>query len=133
MRRRERLRLGSEEKINDNESNDHQYDEYAQPRGEDRGSNENRDTRTGTTKNIHAYAAMYGDSRTKDSGGSDTSRLSESEQQARRDEVEAKEADESYRRAKQVWKEANPDDTLKRQKERYILGKIDKLPWEHDE
>jgi hypothetical protein len=130
MRRRERLRLGSEEKINDNQSNDHQHDEYAQPRGENRGSSENRDTGTGTAKDINAIAAMYGDSRTSFSRRSNTSRLSESEQQARRNEVEAKEADESYRRAKQKWKEANPEDTLKKQKDRYILGKIDKLPWD---
>jgi hypothetical protein len=134
MRRQERLRLGSEEKFNDNQSNDHQHDEYAQPRGEDRASNKvaSRDTGTEAT-DIDAFAKMYGDTRAVIIGGSNTSRLSKSEQQARRDEVEAKEADESYRRAKQVWKEANPDDTLKRQKERYILGKIDKLPWEHDE
>ena len=60
-------------------------------------------------------------------------RVLEPQQEARRLDLEAKELDEDYRRAKQIWKEANPDDTLKRQKERYILGKIDKLPWEHDE
>jgi len=57
----------------------------------------------------------------------------ESEQEARRLDLEAKELDEDYRRAKQIWKEANPNDTLKRQKERYIFGQIDKLPWDTDD
>ena len=133
MRRRERLRLGSEEKFNDNESNDHQHDEYAQPRGEDRGSSENRDTGTGTAEDINTLAKLYYTGRTADSGGMLSGRVLEPQQEARRLDLEAKELDEDYRRAKQIWKEANPDDTLKRQKERYILGKIDKLPWEHDE
>ena len=134
MRRRERLRLGSEEKFNDNQSNDHQHDEYAQPRGEDPGSSGHStgDAGTGTT-DINTYAKLYHTGRTADSGGVLSGRVLEPEQEARRLDLEAKELDENYRRAKQVWKEANPDDTLKRQKERYILGKIDKLPWEHDE
>ena len=134
MRRRERLRLGSEEKFNDNQSNDHQHDEYAQPRGQDRGSSGHTagDAGTGTT-DIVAYAKLYHTGGTADSGGMLPGRVLEPQQEARRLDLEAKELDEDYRRAKQVWKEANPDDTLKRQKERYILGKIDKLPWEHDE
>lgn len=134
MRRRERLRLGSEEKSHDNESNDHQYDEYAQPRGENRESSgrTSGDTTTETT-DIDAYAKMYYTGRTADSGGVLSGRVLEPQQEARRLDLETKELDEDYRRAKQIWKEANPDDTLKRQKERYILGKIDKLPWEYDE
>jgi len=130
MRRRERLRLGSEEKFNDNESNDHQHDEYAQPRGEDRGSSENRDTGTRTTEDINTLAKLYYTSRTADSGGMLSGRVLEPQQEARRLDLEAKELDEEYRRAKQIWKEANPNDTLKRQKERYIFGQIDKLPWD---
>ena len=130
MRRRERLRLGSEEKFNDNESNDHQHDEYAQPRGEDRGSSENGNTRAGTTEDINTLAKLYYTSRTTDSGRMLSGGVLEPQQEARRLDLEAKELDEDYRRAKQIWKEANPDDTLKRQKERYILGKIDHLPWE---
>ena len=130
MRRRERLRLGSEEKINDNESNDHQHDEYAQPRGEDRGSSENSDTGAGTAEDINTLAKLYYTGRTADSGGMLSGRVLEPQQEARRLDLEAKELDEEYRRAKQIWKEANPNDTLKRQKERYIFGQIDKLPWD---
>jgi len=133
MRRRERLRLGSEEKINDNESYDHQHDEYAQPRGENRGSNENGNTRVGTTEDINTLAKLYYTSRTTDSGRMLSGGVLESEQEARRLDLEAKELDEDYRRAKQIWKEANPNDTLKRQKERYIFGQIDKLPWDTDD
>jgi len=137
MRRRERLRLGSEEKFNDNQSNGNQHDEHAQSRSENNGftkTNTNY-TRTSEDKNTDSGKdeRNTSDDRTTSDGGSNSSRLSKSQQQARRYEIEAKEEDESYRRAKQVWKEANPDDTLKRQKERYILGKIDKLPWELDE
>jgi len=133
MRRRERLRLGSEEKINDNESYDHQHDEYAQPRGENRGSNENGNTRVGTTEDINTLAKLYYTSRTTDSGRMLSGGVLESQQEARRLDLEAKELDEDYRRAKQIWKEANPNDTLKRQKERYIFGQIDKLPWDTDD
>jgi len=130
MRRRERLRLGSEEKINDNESNDHQHDEYAQPRGEDRGSSEDRDTGTGTTEDIYAYAAMYGDARAEDSRGSDTTGVLESQQEERRLDLEEKEKNNDYTKAKRQWKIEHPDQNLKYWKDQYIEGKVDMLPWE---
>jgi len=130
MRRRERLRLGSEEKINDNESNDHQHDEYAQPRGEDRGSSEDRDTGTGTAEDIYAYAAMYGDARAEDSRGSDTTGVLESQQEERRLDLEEKEKNNDYTKAKRQWKIEHPDQNLKYWKDQYIEGKVDMLPWE---
>ena len=130
MRRRERRRLGSEEKINDNESNDHQHDEYAQPRGEDRGSSEDRDTGTGTAEDIYAYAAMYGDARAEDSRGSDTTGVLESQQEERRLDLEEKEKNNDYTKAKRQWKIEHPDQNLKYWKDQYIEGKVDMLPWE---
>jgi len=130
MRRRERLRLGSEEKINDNESNDHQHDEYAQPRGQDRGSSEDRDTGTGTAEDIYAYAAMYGDARAEDSRGSDTTGVLESQQEERRLDLEEKEKNNDYTKAKRQWKIEHPDQNLKYWKDQYIEGKVDMLPWE---
>ena len=133
MRRRERLRLGSEEQINDNQSNDHQYDEYAQSGG-DNGFNETKSTAesgggTGDERAI-TNAEVRSDFRTTSDGRSNTAILSQPEQEQRRLELETKEEDLNYREQKMQWKEKNPDDTLKRHKESYIVGKIDKLPWD---
>ena len=54
-------------------------------------------------------------------------------EEARRLELISKEQNESYQSAKQKWKTDNPDKTIKQQKDRYIHGTIDKLPWEEDE
>ena len=133
MRRRERLRLSSEEQINDNQSNDHQYDEYAQSGG-DNGFNETKSTAEsgGGTRDEKAStdAQVRSDIRTTSDGGSNTTILSQPEQEQRRLELETKEEDLNYREQKMQWKEKNPDDTLKRHKEAYIVGKIDKLPWD---
>lgn len=40
------------------------------------------------------------------------------------------EEDEATKAAKRAWKEANPDDTIKRQRSLYETGRIDRLPWE---
>jgi hypothetical protein len=37
--------------------------------------------------------------------------------------------DEDWKNAKHTWKEAHPEETLKRQKELYLSGAIDDLPW----
>ena len=52
----------------------------------------------------------------------------EQEKELRRAEYEAKE--QSWQGAKQAWKQANPEDTIHRHKDMYIMGMIDKLPWE---
>ena len=54
-------------------------------------------------------------------------------EEARRLELISKEQNKSYQSAKQKWKTDNPDKTIKQQKDRYIHGTIDKLPWEEDE
>ena len=43
---------------------------------------------------------------------------------------EQDEEDEATKAAKRAWKEANPDDTIKRQRSLYETGRIDRLPWE---
>jgi hypothetical protein len=40
--------------------------------------------------------------------------------------------DEDWKEAKHTWKEAHPEETLKRQKELYLSGAIDDLPWAAD-
>jgi hypothetical protein len=37
--------------------------------------------------------------------------------------------DEDWKNAKHAWKDAHPEETLKRQKELYLSGAIDDLPW----
>lgn len=51
----------------------------------------------------------------------------ESERSRELDEVEKH---ESFKSAKQLWKEEHPDETIKDYKDAYIKGKIDELPWE---
>ena len=52
------------------------------------------------------------------------------EEQARKDEYDAKDTTEEFKTAKHAWKDANPNLTLKMEKNRYIKGTIDVLPWE---
>ena len=54
------------------------------------------------------------------------------EQQARKDDYEAKDQTEEFLSAKNVWKDKNPNETLKQYKKWYIKGVIDKLPWEDE-
>jgi len=62
----------------------------------------------------------------------DVSNLEElsAEEQARKDEYDAKDTTEEFKTAKHAWKDANPNLTLKMEKNRYIKGTIDVLPWE---
>ena len=133
MRRRERLRLGSEEKFNDNTSNDYQHDEHAQPRSDQNRYNETKSTAEGRTegeqKDIDAYALMYSDTRAGDEG-SVIDRILTAEQESRRKDLEVKETDENFTQAKRQWKFEHPDQNVKFWKEQYIEGKIEQLPWE---
>jgi hypothetical protein len=59
--------------------------------------------------------------------------LEESNQEReRREAYEAKESDQDWEEAKRVWKQNNPEQTLKEYKAKYIRGAIDTLPWEDD-
>ena len=133
MRRRERLRLGSEEKNNDNESTDNQHVEHASAFGDDNRSNEIESTAEGRTegeqKAINAYALMYGDIGATDERSS-VDRIFTAEQESRRKDLEVKETDENFTQAKRQWKFEHPDQNVKFWKEQYIEGKIEQLPWE---
>jgi hypothetical protein len=52
------------------------------------------------------------------------------EQRVRRERYEELESTEDFKNAKQAWKDAHPNETLKLQKKLYIDGTIDHLPWE---
>ena len=145
MRRQERLRLAAEEQPHDNETSNNQHDEHAQPRSDNSESRNTEDRDSTGEESIYAYAAMYEDTRTTDSGRGDTTRIPEpepeekrsninekysAEEQARADELEDFEVDPKFTEAKRVWKDANPDQTVKLQKLLYIKGAIDRLPWD---
>jgi len=135
MRRRERHRLGSEEKINDNtnrpdDGRDDWKDQYA--RSYIAGTN--RDSATSQTRyDIATTERNDIASRTVDDGRMLPERILEPEQEARRLELEERENDLSYTELKRQWKQNNPDQNLKYWKDQYIKGKVNKLPWEIDE
>ena len=52
------------------------------------------------------------------------------EEQARKQSYEEKDLTPEFKTAKHAWKDANPNLTLKMEKNRYIKGTIDVLPWE---
>jgi peptidoglycan hydrolase CwlO-like protein len=123
------------EKSNDNESNDNKHVEHAQPRVKQDRHNETESTSDAGTSEVEHNDSREDerdptDDRTSSNGGSVTTILSPPEQEERRQELEVKEEDSNYRELKQNWKQDNPEDTLKRHKEAYIIGKIDTLPWE---
>jgi len=47
------------------------------------------------------------------------------------DDEQDQDADDPYKEAKRIWKEQNPDSTLKEQRRLLAAGRIDRLPWEH--
>ena len=136
MRRQERLRLVSKEKNHDNtnrpnDGGDDWKAQYARTYGS-RNYRDNSDIQSSSDER-REIARMYGNSRTNTDGRMLPQRVLEPEQEARRLELENKETNERYNKAKQSWKSKNPNDTLKRHKEAYIHGKIDTLPWEIDD
>ena len=71
--------------------------------------------------------------RTEVGRGNTSARLSHEQQQQRSRELEALEKNDiAYLNNKQLWKQDNPNDTIKYHKQRYIQGKVDKLPWMDD-
>ena len=126
MRRQEYPRLKAQQEIkNDNEINDNINDEHAQSGSE---HNRHRGSETSATDNssvepaidITTYAEWIGTS----NDGRDL------ERSRREERLTALESDEETKNAKQAWKADHPDLTIKEQKELYIQGKIDELPWE---
>jgi hypothetical protein len=128
MRRQEYPRLQAQQEIkNDNESNDHINDEHTQSGSghTGRGGTDNIDRSGEQATDEHSidivtYADWIGTS--SDGGDVDRSR--------REQRYEQLEADEETKNAKQAWKADHPDLTIKEQKDLYIQGKIETLPWE---
>ena len=141
MRRQERLRLSQaqQEIKNDNESNDYINDESSQSRSVNfrhRGIRAEK-RNTGSVEehaiDILAYAEWVGttdDGRDLDGPGEALYFNLNDEQKRRKEELDLKEQDVNYQSAKQRWKADNPDKTIKQQKDRYIHGTIDRLPWD---
>ena len=135
MRRQERLRLGSEEQNNDNESNDNQHVEHAQSGDDQEESDDVQSTSdTGTSQEQSVDSGKdegsITDDRTSDNGGDITPILTAEEQEARALELDELEKLEGWTEAKRKWKDKNPDLNIKPFKERYIQGEIERLPWE---
>jgi len=61
----------------------------------------------------------------------DTESLDESKRLTE-EELDALDEDEDWKEAKHSWKDAHPHETLKHQKELYLNGVIDELPWAQD-
>tara|TARA_B100000900_G_scaffold115125_1_gene96679 strand:- start:12998 stop:15109 length:2112 start_codon:yes stop_codon:yes gene_type:complete len=130
MRRREHHRLGSEEIIDDNESNDIQHVEDAQSGGLEEGPNEVESTEEDRNEEELSKDAILRDYvGTSDNGGSAAEGLTP-EQEERALELDELEKLEGWTEAKRKWKDKNPDLNIKPFKERYIHGEIERLPWE---
>ena len=133
MRRQERLRLGSEEQINDNQSNDNKHDEHAQSGSVNGGSNDTQTTGDGEGGGdpiLDPDTVVRDYVRTSDNGGDVSGGLSVEQQAERELELDELEKIEGWTEAKRKWKDKNPDLNIKPFKERYIQGEIDRLPWE---
>ena len=120
----------------DYKSNDNKHVEHAHSGSEDNLSDDTETNEddpsieegnvSGEDEGLHDYTGAT------DNGGSFAKELTP-EQEQRRIEIEVKDLNSEYRHAKQIWKDNNPNDTLKRHKEAYILGKIDRLPWDDED
>lgn len=125
LRHKERVQQSQakQEITSDNTSNDIEYVEHAQPDAKHHSvdsSGDNRTDQANETIDILAYAEWI--------GADDNARsLDRSRREQRLDDLEN---DEEIKTAKAAWKADNPNLTIKTQKELYIQGKIDELPWE---
>ena len=126
MRRQEYPRLKAQQEIkNDNEINDNINDEHAQSGSEHNG---HRGSETSATDSSSVEPAIDITTYAEWIGTSDDGR--DLERSRREERLTALESDEETKNAKQAWKADHPDLTIKEQKELYIQGKIDELPWE---
>jgi len=133
MRRRERLRLEpAKEKSHDNinRPDDGGHDWQQQYARAYTGRTNSNSYESQTNYDPGEIERLYANAGTTNNGRSNTSRFLESEQEARRLELEEKEDHEDYVKIKTAWKAEHPDQNLKYWKKQYIRGKIDKLPWE---
>lgn len=113
----------NQEKTDDTTSNDYKHVEHAQPSGahiDTKNTGSDRTDQTDQTIDIFAYADWIGTDNNERS-------LDRSRREQRIQELEN---DEETKNAKQAWKAEHPDQTIKEQKDLYIQGKIEELPWE---
>ena len=123
---------GVEENNNDNESDDNIDDEPAQSGDSDQEGPDEAPASVDTAEDedTKPNAWLPDSTGTGPEGGSTTNKLSPEQTRQRQDYLEERETEQVYREQKQNWKNDNPEDTLKRHKEAYIMGKIDELPWD---
>ena len=105
--------------------------------GTDSGTDENTTTDTGGETLQANETTPSGElAGTEDLGRHTTTGVKElhfhltPEQQERAARYTELDSNENIKNSKQQWKEENPDLTIKEQKDLYIHGKIDELPWE---
>ncbi len=127
------------EKYNDNTSNDNQHVEHAHTTGGDKTTRAASGGTTDTGQTPDTDSVLRDDNGTTTVRGSDTTGVVEQqnvnpnyteEEQIRSNELEQLEHDSAFVAQKRVWKDANPDQTVKLQKALYIKGKIETLPWD---
>jgi uncharacterized small protein (DUF1192 family) len=145
MRKKERNKLGYEEKIDDNTNrlNDGQQ---VKETGSFTSASAGTSIQSGTiTERAESNNKSDGAGH---EGRNSTDRVFESNEiESKKKDIELleelkvaernalyllKEKDESYRNSKTNWKNTHPKETIKFYKTLYIQGKIDKLPWEGD-
>ena len=132
MRRQEYPRLTTAEN-KDDEIDDNKYVESPQSGNYNARDSrtDNRDSRREEAARRDAVVRDY--VRTYDIGRSNTDRVFDSQEQQREYELEEKEQDVNYSKAKKLWKSEHPEQTVKFWKDQYIKGKITKLPWENND
>jgi archaellum component FlaC len=136
MRRQEHLRLEPAEEITNDNTN------RLNDGGDDWKAKYARTYDTGTDAYRNQIPTAGTDSRTDEKHATDTgtdndrrmlpSGILESREEERRLVLEEKEKSQSYQSAKKAWKIENPNKTIKQEKDRYINGMIDNLPWEDE-
>jgi hypothetical protein len=109
-------------------SNNEQPDKTSTPTEDSGTDTSERDSGTDTVQTDKAGSSWW-DAGTEDMGRLDSGSIVNSSQQDRADKLEELEKTESFKNAKQRWKEENPEATIKEYKDAYITGKIDELPW----
>ena len=134
-----RLSLAQQEILNDNESNDNINDEHAQSGSEhirgggDYNNGNTSENNRDTAVDITTYANWVGtsdDGRSVDRPRQELHFHLDNEQQQRANYIKELEGNEESKTQKQAWKQDHPNQTIKEQKELYILGRIEELPWE---
>lgn len=129
MRRKERLRLGLQEKLHDNETFDSVDAKDARPSHPAQGLNFRTSSQSVDYPN---RAGNNAEPSGRDAGANDKRRDDSIRMvEERTKEVEDKEQNsQEYKDAKRLWKLEHPDLDIKGQKDAYIHGKLDMLPWE---